>query len=105
MPKSSCLGAFAQAAIQGRKHSQEPHGILSDQVLAQKPALLCVSGGSSRIIQMPVTSTRSSTSHKHQAQELALSVELGLASESAQVLGSPTNLSEDSHFTETFSSF
>lgn len=49
-----------------------------------------------------MASALSPTGCRHQAQELALPVELGLVSESAHVLCSPTNFSEGSRFTEVF---
>lgn len=89
MPKPSRLCAFAQAVIQGKTHK------------VRSPVAPCVT----RVWSRPARPGGSSTSHKYQARELALSVELGLASESSQFLCSPANLSKDGRFTETFSSF
>lgn len=83
--------------------SQEPHGVTNDRGLARNQPRLGHLSRSSRIKQLPVTSALSPTGCRHQAQELALPVELGLVSDSAHVLCSPTNFSEGSRFTEVLS--
>lgn len=66
------------------EHIPRPPGVMNDRGLAATS--LAHPRGSSRIDQLPVTSAPSPAGYRHQAQQPALSVELGLVSESAQVL-------------------